>query len=64
MKKHEKKKKEPVVKDFEYYFHLTKGYILAIIIILAIAYANAQEQKQIKFTGVLNCSEITQLKGE
>ena len=64
MKKDEKKKKEPIVKDFEYYFHLTKGYILAIIIILAIAYVNPQEQKQIKFTGVLNCSEITQLKGE
>lgn len=64
MKKDEKMKKEPVIKDFEYYFHLTKGYILAIIIILSIAYVNAQEQKQIKFTGVLNCSEITQLKGE
>ena len=62
MKKNTEKK--PVIKDFEYYFHLTKGYILAIIIILSIAYVNAQEQKQIKFTGVLNCSEITQLKGE
>ena len=47
MEKDEKKKKEPIVKDFEYYFHLTKGYILAIIIILAIAYVNPQEQKQL-----------------
>lgn len=64
MKKDEKQKKEPVVKDFEYYFHLMKGYILAIIIILAIAYVNAQEQKQIKFTGTLNCSELTKVLGE
>ena len=56
--------KKPVIKDFEYYFHLTKGYILAIVIILAIAYVNAQEQKQIKFTGTLNCSELTKIIGE
>lgn len=56
--------KKPVIKDFEYYFHLTKGYILAIVIILAIAYVNAQEQKQIKFTGTLNCSELTKVLGE
>ena len=38
--------KKPVIKDFEYYFHLTKG------------------QKQIKFTGTLNCSELTKVLGE
>lgn len=66
-KKNTEKKKEPVVKDFEYYFELTKGYFFFLFIILcwtiwSICVTN--NTKQIVLTGTLTCAETNKTTGE
>lgn len=69
MKKDGKKntEKEPIVKDFEYYFELTKGYFFFLFVILcwtiwSICVTN--NTKQVVLTGTLTCAEINKAIGE
>lgn len=64
MKKSKKEEKKPIVKDFEYYFELTKGYFFILFVILcwtiwSICVTN--NTKQVVLSGTLNCTEISKL---